>query len=809
MRKLAVMLVLVLFTIPAFSQSILRGVVKDASDSSVLPGANIVIEKSYKGVHTTSDGSFVINGISAGKYNLVVSFMGFQTQVVQVTVPQDRPVEILMQRSSILTQEVIVNATRADNRTPSTRSDVSRKYIRSVNLGQDIPIILSMTPSIITSSDAGAGIGYTSMRIRGSDQTRINVSINGVPINDPESHGVFWVNMPDIAASTDNIQIQRGVGTSTNGAAAFGATISLETDRLQEKAYAEMFSSAGSFNTFRNAISLGTGLLENGFALDGRISVITSDGFIDRASSDLSSFYLSLGHYGEKTTVKALAFGGREKTYQAWDGVPGNVLDTNRRFNPTGIYYDADGRMRYHDNEIDNYQQDHYQLHLTHQFDPRLVGNVSVHYTYGRGYFEQKRMRQRFSNYGLPNVEINGQTVSRLDLIRRRWLDNHFYGVTSSLNYNGTGRLNAILGLGLNRYDGGHFGEFAWTSLGTAIPKGLRYYDNIATKQDLNTFLKVNYELFNGFYVFGDVQYRNIKYDLEGLSMIRNSMVQLDQNADFNFINPKTGFLYDVNSSNKIYAFYGIGNREPVRRDFTESTPESRPKHETLRNVEIGYSFTRSDFQAGVNYYRMDYKNQLIPTGEINDVGGATRRNVDRSYRTGLEFEAAWKPAQIIELAGNLSLSRNKIQEFIEYSDVLNANWERISQIATTYLDTDIAYSPSVVGAGIISIFPVENLSVSLHTKLVSKQYIDNTMNSARMLDGYGVSDLKLAYLIPGKLFRELEVSIAVNNVYNAQYSSNAWIYKGYLDGSNLMTLSDGYFPQAGRHFLAGLRLRL
>jgi iron complex outermembrane recepter protein len=507
-------------------------------------------------------------------------------------------------------------------------------------------------------------------------------------------------------------------------------------------------------------------------------------------------------------------FGGKEKTYLAWNGTPGMILDTNRRHNPLGLYRDAQGNIKVHNNETDNYQQDHFQLHTTHQFNPQFIANVSVHYTYGRGYFEQFRANQRFSRMNLPNVVIKDETITRTNLIRRRWLDNHFYGITWSLNYNSLNRLQAILGGGLNQYDGDHFGEVIWTSLGNAVvPRGTRYYDNLARKQDFNAFLKLNYELLKGFYVFGDLQYRNINYNLDGITIIRDNPVQLDQKAEFHFINPKTGFLWDLNSSNRIYSFFGISNREPVRRDFTESTPETMPKHETLRNLEVGYAYTRSDFSAGINYYLMDYKDQLIPTGEINDSGGATRRNVDRSYRTGLELEAAWKPVSVIEIAGNLTLSQNKIREFTEFSDSLDIYWTRLTQVSTTYFNTDIALSPSVVGAGRISVFPVENLNVSLFSKYVSEQYIDNTMNRERMLDGYTVSDLRISYLISGRMFRELELSFTINNFFNTQYISNAWIYKGYMEDvtgrSQLRVLDDGYFPQAGRHFLAGLRLRL
>ncbi|TVQ12946.1 MAG: TonB-dependent receptor [Bacteroidetes bacterium] len=809
MRILTTMLMAMLFAMPAIAQQSLRGTVKDASDHSVLPGANVVIEGTFQGTHTSSDGSFNLNGLSREQITLKISFLGFQTQTLEVDLSRVQQLEILLERSSFLSQEVVVNATRADNRTPSTRTDVNREEIQSSNLGQDLPYLLTQTPNLITSSDAGAGIGYTWMNIRGSDNSRINVTINGIPVNDSESHGVWWVNMPDLATSTENIQIQRGVGTSTQGAASFGATISIQTLQLQEESYAEVFSSAGSFNTLRNSVSFGTGLLGKGWVIDGRLSKINSDGYVDRSTSDLKSFYLSGGYYGNRTALRAIVFSGKESTYQAWYGVPGHLLETNRTYNPAGAFTDSDGNLQFYDNETDNYQQDHYQLHLTHQLDPSWVANASLHYTYGRGYYEQYRQNQRFRNYGLPNVTIDETVFDRTDLIRQRWLDNHFYGLTYSVNYNSFGRLQGVLGGGFNRYDGDHFGEVVWARLAKDFDKGYRYYDNEASKTDFNTFLKLNYELFDGFYVFGDLQYREIVYDFEGRGMVNEEIIPLDQRAVFNFWNPKTGFLYDITPAHNMYVFFGISNREPVRRDFTESSPESRPRHETMRNLELGYKFNTSQFFAAVNYYLMDYKDQLVLTGEINDVGGFTRTNIEDSYRMGVEMEAAYRFSRLLEMSGNLSLSRNKIPEFTEYSDVYDENWNWTGVHVATYEDTDIAFSPSVVGSVMLKTSPVKNGAVALTGKYVSEQYIDNTMNKDRMLDAYFVNDLRFSYTFNNSFFREIEFSFAIHNLFDVDYITNAWIYKGILGESELMALDDGYFPQAGRHFLAGLRLRI
>ncbi len=809
MRFLSSSLVMVFFAIPLFAQYSLTGTVEDASNGTKLPGANVVVEGTFKGVHSAADGSFEINGLDPGPYNLLVSFIGYETQRVSVEYPANEALQINLIPSAMLTQEVIVMATRADQRTPATRTDVSGEFIKANNLGQDIPYLLSLTPGLVTSSDAGTGIGYTWMNIRGSDNTRINVTVNGVPVNDAESHGVWWVNMPDVASSTENIQIQRGVGTSTQGAASFGATISIETTSLHENPYAEVISSAGSFGTLRNTVNFGTGILNDGWVFDGRLSKIDSEGYIDRSSADLTSYYLSGGYYGKNTAVKAITFSGRETTYQAWYGVPGHALDTNRTYNPAGIYFDEEGNKRYYDNETDNYQQDHYQLHLTHRFVPSLIGNTSLHYTHGRGYYEQYREDDDFASYGLPDFIIDQQVFEQTDLIRQRWLRNDFYGATWSLNYNDLGRLQGVLGGGFNVYDGDHFGEIIWAQLAQNFEKGYRYYDNNARKQDFNSFLKLNYELVPNLYVFGDLQYRNIVYDFVGLGTVNEEVVPLDQRAVFHFWNPKAGFSFDINPSNNVYVFAGISNREPVRDDFTESSADSRPKHETLQNLEIGYRFNQPKVRAVANAYLMNYKNQLVLTGEINDVGAYTRTNIDRSYRAGIELEAAWQPLSWAALEGNVSFSNNKIASFTEFIDLYNEDWDWVGVAEVTYEGTDIAFSPRVVSAARMVINPVTNATIALHGKYVSDQFIDNSMSQARKLDAYLVNDLRLSYKVKNKLISEMEFTLAVNNIFDVDYITNAWIYKGVVGNSGLTAIEDGYFPQAGRYFLAGIRFNL
>jgi len=792
----------------ASGQHAIRGRVLDASDGSTLPGAHVVVIESYQGVFSDRNGHYILDGLQAGEYLVRVSFMGYEPLEQTVMVDGVHSLDFELARSVTLAEEVVVSALRAEGRAPVTFTNLNREELAPRNLGQDLPVLLTQTPSVIASSDAGTGIGYTWMNIRGSDQSRINVTINGIPLNDAESHGVWWVNIPDIVSSVENLQIQRGVGLSTHGTGAFGATINLQSTSLRDQTYAEINSSAGSFNTLKNTIQFGTGLINDQWTIDGRLSKIDSDGYIDRASARLKSFYLSGGYYGQKTTIKALVFSGKEVTYQAWNGVPSDSLEHNRTFNPSGMYTDRDGHIRFYDNETDNYQQDHYQLHAIRNIASGLTATAALHYTYGRGYYEQYRQNERFSRYDLPNVVIGDEEFDRSDLVRRRWLDNHFYGFTYSLNYNSYHGLEMVFGGGYNHYDGDHFGEIIWArhALNTDIRH--RYYDNNAFKKDFNSFLKTGYEPIPGMRIFGDLQYRYVSYSFLGQAWVLEEVVPLQQKVHFHFFNPKTGISFDVNPFHTVYLYAGIANREPVRRDFTESSPESRPRHETLRNIELGYRYQSQRSFFGANFYLMDYTDQLILTGEINDVGGFSRTNIKDSYRLGVEIEGAYRFHSMFRWSGNLTVSRNKIPLFEEHSDMYDNNWNWVGTDVRTYENTDIAFSPSWIAASNFRFSPLENTHVILESKYVGKQYIDNTMNSNRMLDAYLVNDLRLVYGLRSQYFRELEVVVQVNNLFDVQYETNAWIYKGVVGDHGLITIEDGYFPQAGRHFLAGLNVR-
>lgn len=795
MKKIVFLLALWLVSLAAFAQSNLRGTVK-SSTGEELVGANVILVGTGRGSTSDLEGNFQIRNIPAGTYTLRVTYLGFESFSREINVPKDEVLNISLTPSTLLTEEFIVYATRATDKTPTTFSKVDKSDIAKLNLGQDLPILLNFTPSVVSFSDAGAGVGYTGLRIRGSDQTRINVTVNGIPLNDADSHGVFWVNMPDFASSVDNLQIQRGVGTSTNGAATFGASLNIQTDTRQDEAFAEIDNSFGSFNTRRHMVKVGTGLLNNRWAFDARVSQITSDGYIDRASSDLRSYFLSGGFYGEKHVVKMNVFAGKEVTYQAWEGVPENLLATNRTFNPYT-----------YDNQVDNYNQDHFQLIYTGTLNQNWKANAALHYTYGRGYFEQFRPEDRLSNYGLQPLEIGGTTISRMDIIRRRWLDNDFYGAVFSLNYiSDDGKWDAAIGGGANRYDGDHFGEIIWMQYAGNVNIRDRYYDNNAVKDDYNIYAKTTYAASDKLYLFGDLQYRKIDYSFIGFN---NDLRDISGAVNYDFFNPKFGFTYQVSEGKSWYASYAIANREPVRRDFTDSPIVDRaPKHENLQNIEAGFKGRGSNFSYNANLYYMKYRDQLVLTGQLNDVGAYVRDNVEDSYRLGIELDGVYQFSPKFSLGGNLALSRNKIAEFIEYIDDYAAADFRQETIIHT--DTDIAFSPSVVGAAIVEYKPVKDFEISLLNKYVGSQFLDNTQNDSRKLDAFWTTDLRLNYAVRPRFVKNMELTLMVNNIFNRLYEPNGFTFSYFLPGEGAsgreLVTENFYYPQAGTNFLAGVK---
>lgn len=669
--------------------------------------------------------------------------------------------------------DVLVSAVRVTSKTPVSFSNLTKKQIQFRNLGQDIPTLMNYMPSVVTTSDAGNGIGYSGIRVRGSDATRVNVTINGIPYNDSESHGTYWVNMPDFVSSVESIQLQRGVGTSTNGSGAFGASLNMLTDSYTKEASAEIASSVGSFNTLKNTVKFSTGLLNDHFEIAGRLSVLQSDGYIDRASSDLKSYFLQGTYVGKTTLLKALVFGGKEKTYQAWNGIDGETLNSNRRFNTAGMYTDEAGNTRFYDNETDNYQQDHSQLHWNERWSDNWSSNFALHYTKGKGYYENYKEDAKFSSYGLNPIVINGTTINKTDLVRQKWLDNDFYGTTFSANYT-TDALQLILGGGYNKYEGLHFGKVIWARYASQIELGDRYYEDFATKTDGNFFAKANYQVTEQLSLYGDLQYRNVHYKADSPE---TGLV----NDTFRFFNPKAGLNFKVNEANTLYFSYARANREPNRTDYENGGV--RP--ETLDDLELGWRLNNEKIQLNTNIYYMAYKNQLILTGKLDDVGAPIRSNSEKSYRLGLEVDATIALSEQWMVRPNFTLSANKNVD--------------LNITGTNFGTTDIAYSPSVIVGNVLVFSPIKALHLSLLQKFVGEQFMNNIELPAAKLADYFVNDFNVSYTFkPKTIFKEIVLSGLVNNFLDKKYVSNGYMYDIY----------PSYYPQAGINFLAGLNLK-
>ncbi|WP_264512277.1 TonB-dependent receptor [Flavobacterium sp. N1719] len=665
--------------------------------------------------------------------------------------------------------EVLVQAVRVNKKTPVSFSNLTQKDIATRNLGQDIPILMNYMPSVVTTSDAGNGFGYTGIRVRGTDATRVNITINGIPYNDSESHGTFWVNMPDFASSVQSLQLQRGVGTSTNGAGAFGASLNMLTDSFSPKGSGEISNSFGSFNSHKHTVKFSTGLMNDHFEIAGRLSKLNSDGYIDRASADLKSYFLQGTYVGKTTLIKALVFGGNEKTYQSWNGIDAFTLASDRTFNSAGMYTDEFGNTRYYDNETDNYQQDHAQLHWNEKWSNAWSTNLAVHYTKGKGYYENYKEDVDFVDYGLTPVA--GQTTT--DLIRQKWLDNDFYGTTFSANYKKT-NWNVILGGGWNKYEGLHFGKVIWARYASTSELGDEYYNDYGIKTDGNVFAKATYDFNSKWSIYGDVQYRRVNYKANG--------VQANLIDDtFNFFNPKAGVNFNMDAKNSFYFSYARANREPNRTDYEGGTV----KPEKLNDFELGWRYESSKVQWNANVYYMLYKDQLILTGALDDVGNPIRSNSEKSYRLGLEVDATvalsskwyWKPNVTVSTNKNVDLTNNGVAKG----------------------NTAIAYSPNLIAGNLIVFQPVKAVTLTWLTKFVGEQYLNNLETPEARLPDYVVNDFNVSVTwTPKKVFQSITVNGLVNNVLNKQYISNGYMYDIY----------PYYYPQAGRNFLAGLTLK-
>lgn len=716
------------------------------------------------------------------------------------------PADSLKISKNISLDEVIVIATKVAKGTPVAYSELSNKELGSRNDGQGIPYLISLTPSVIMTSDAGTGIGYSGFRIRGTDANRINITVNGIPVNDSESHTVFWVNMPDFASSTDNIQIQRGAGTSTNGAASFGATVAMQTQKSVLKPYLEYTASAGSFGTIKNTVKGGTGLLNDHFVFDARYSNIQSDGYIDRASANMHAYFASAAYYGENTLIRFQTYGSTEKTYQAWTGVPSYMLDENRTYNPAGAYKENEV-TKFYNNQTDNYRQQNYHLTASQRLGDLWNMNLALHYTHGEGYYEDYKPDAKFKSYKLPNQYVNGtgDTISTSDLVRRKWLDNDFYGAIYSANYRAE-QLQLTFGVAANRYVGDHFGRVIWVKNIASLPEpDYEYYRNTGDKLDYNMYAKANYQLHPFLNGYIDLQYRGIHYTIKGSDDKAGDHVNVDKN--WNFFNPKVGLNFQEGGHNAFVSF-SMANREPNRDNFTEAGPDERPLHETLYDYEAGYSFGHSNFRVGANLYFMDYTNQLILTGKISEIGEALTSNIKDSYRMGIELTGGVSITSWLDWSGNLTLSRNKIKNFtenIEVYEVQNKKWVYLREDQNYLGTTNIAFSPDIIANSMFG-FNWKNFNAGFNTQFVGRQYIDNTSDKSRSINPYFINALRVGYVFKPKFMKEIGLDVTVNNLFNEQYETNAWVYSAIVDGERYK--EDGYFTQAGTNAMARMTFK-
>ena len=801
-----------------FSQLSLKGKIKDAASGVGLEAVFVGLEGTGKIVNSNADGSFMFQNLKPGKYVVKAGMLGYFPYNMLIKLNESLEFEIKLEARNSIIEEVIVNATRSRATDPTTSTMIDKEDIAKVNLGQDLPILIQMSPSVVSTSDAGGGVGYTGISIRGSDATRINVTMNGIPVNDSESHGLFWVNMPDFASSVNNIQVQRGVGTSTNGSAAFGASLNIQTSTLRKDSYIETNNSYGSFNTLKNNILLGTGLIDGKWSVDARLSAISSDGFIDRGSSTLKSNYLSAGYHGKRGILKLNIINGTEKTYQAWNGVPESRLRGDGQgmldyISRNGIgsvdsaHLVSSNSRTYNSftykNQTDNYTQNHFQLLYSYDLAKNWVLNTALHYTKGQGYYEEFKSGESLKNYGLQTPIIGNDTVKKTDLIRQRWLDNHFYGATYSVQYD-KDKVNFALGGSVNQYVGDHFGRVIWAQISNLKDNTFQYYFNDGRKTDLSNYAKFGYQFSPKIRFYVDVQLRHINYRFQGYDQ---NLVETNQSVNYTFFNPKAGFSYQLNERQMLYFSYGKSEREPVRGDFINSSPQSRPKPEVLHNVEAGWKAEGEKFRTAVNIYGMYYQNQLVLTGQVNDVGAYIRNNVKESYRTGIELDAAYKILPVLQVSGNLTLSRNVISNFDNYVDKYDENFQFIGQDQTKFQNKQIAFSPDIISAGELSWIPLKNLETALMAKFVGRSFLDNTGSNEKSLNPYQFINFRAAYRLYLPFVKEISFQILVNNILDRRYETNGYTF-GYIAGDQRVT-ENFYYPQAGRNFLAGFTLKI
>ncbi len=811
MLKINLIVALITISIWANAQFKLSGKVTDANGEPLV-GTSVQLKDTYLGVSTNNLGEYSLSNLKKSEYCIVVSYLGFETYEQKIQIEADFNLDIKLEPKSLMSDEVIVVASRAKENTPVAQTTLQKGDIQKMNVIADIPYQLELTPSVVATSETGTGSGYSSMRIRGTGISRINVTVNGVPLNDAESQGVYWVNMPDFTASVNSIQIQRGVGTSTNGSAAFGASVNFQTLTIEPKPYAKISSSVGSFNTFKENIAAGTGLINGKFAFDIRASKLNSDGYIQRGFSDHSSIYFSGTYYGKKDLLKAVAIFGKQKTGITWWGVPDYMIDSIRNFNPAGQYFDDDGKEQFYEGQTDNYWQNHYQLLYSREINKHFNLNATLHATTGKGYYEQYKPNDDFADYGLSSINIGDtilnigdkayifpdSTITSSDIIRQKWLNNIFYGATANLNYH-KGNIDATLGIAANNYDGDHYGKIKWAKFNAGIPQNYEWYNNNGTKQDLSSFLKLQYSITKQLSAFADMQIRDIKYTMYGPD---DDLELLNQTNHWTFFNPKLGINYQINQQRRFYASFAMANREPARADLKEALKNGgtkMPTYETLNDIEFGYQLKQTKYVIGINAYYMFYNNQLVNTGELNSVGYPIMTNVKNSFRRGIELIWGLKLIDNLEWNANFTYSQNKIKNYIEYAEHYDADWNKTIE-ARELGETNISYSPKFIAASQFRYEPIKNFGINLATKYVGKQYIDNTSNINRKLNAYLINNLGFDYTYKFNVGPTINMQFFINNILNTNYISNAYGGNWYEQGIEKSWIY--YYPQTGRNFM-------
>ena len=785
--------------------------------SSPLANTTVYLGNLTKQTNTTGLAEFQVE--QSKTLPLRIRHLGYKEYKIN-TITNQTEYNIQLELLLLQSDEVFVYATRAKENSATTFKNINKEEIKKNNLGQDIPYLLDQTPGVIIGSDAGAGIGYTNMTIRGSDNQRINVTLNGIPLNDAESMGSFFINLPDFASSTESIQIQRGIGTSTNGAGAFGASLNIQTDALEIKPYAELNNSFGSYNSWKNTIKAGTGLINNKFAFNTRLSRISSNGYIDRATSNLKSFYIDGGLYTDKHVLKATVFTGKEKTYQAWYGTPEPLLRNDRAGledyanNAFGFYsgsefyrlMNADRRYNYYtyDNQTDNYKQTHSHLHYTYVANEKWNFNAALHYTRGAGYYEEFREDDKLSKYNIPSLIVGTDTTTKSDLVRRKWLDNHFYGTTYSLNYRPSNTLNFIFGGAYNEYLGDHYGEVKNVKIYPNQQFEEQYYFNDAKKKDFNTYLKTDIKLEDWLFIL-DLQYRNVNYRVAGND---DKVKNINFTDNLHFLNPKFGVTHFLSPNSNIYASYAFASKEPIRKDYVENPRNEFPKPEKMQNIEAGYRFRIENFNVGSNFYAMLYKDQLIPTGQLNDTGGEIRLNIPKSYRIGWELDASWAIHPKFIWSATAALSQNKIKDFVEYITVLDDNWEFVKEEQFYYKNTQIAKAANTILSNNFTYLPLKNWSVSLLTKYVSRVYLDNSSATERSIDPFTYTNLTSQYSFSALVIKNIDILLSVNNLFNSKYVTSGYTWGQIFESKGTRDYYNFYYPQATTNFLVGLNLR-